>query len=124
MKLFLTTDSRDIIRKYYNKFIEKNYTIIDTIELKELFNIDFMDKNIDIYKKYILMQELEKQIKSVYYSKRFRSMIYIVDEIDPNFLEVFLKYLEDNQIYFTEMCLIDYSMRIDRELYDNFTKVF
>lgn len=120
MKLYLTIDSKDVLKKYYSKKIEREYNIIDTTELKTLYKINEKD---DIYKNYILSQEIEKQLKNSYTSKRFRSLIYIIENIDNDFIENLIDFLKQEKIYFTEICLIDYNNQIDPNLYDNFNNI-
>lgn len=121
MILYLTTDSREIVKKNYIKNIEKEYNIIDTIEMRKLYNIHEDSNN--NYRDYILNTEIKKQLKNTYENKKILSLVYIIKEISDDFLINFFDFLKENDIYFTSVNLIDYHIRIDKNLHSWFDNI-
>lgn len=120
MKIFISQENRRTILKNY-KAINRRVSVIDVKNLFELFQIDI--NKIDIYSRHLINQEIKKQFNNAYRSRRYSNVLYIVDNISHDSICGLKKFLDENNIYFTEFILIDYSMTIDVSLYADFDNV-
>lgn len=122
MKIYISCDSKKLIKKNYKDIIDKNTAIVDVPMIAEL--IRYEDYNGDICADFVLTQEIEKKLKNVYESKRFNKILYLVDNLlNPGFVSNFRLYVERHDIYFTEYTLIDYTQRLDPKVYKHFNNV-
>lgn len=124
MKLYITCENKDILRKNYGKIIDRDFVIINTVEMKTLINLSEDDKSNFIYKEYLLFQEIGRLFKNYYQGKRYRSLVYITETIEDELLNNLFGYLRDEKIFFTEINLLDYSNKINSELYSTFSNVY
>lgn len=121
MRLFLTNENQVIIKKHYLKKLDREYEIINlSYEIAENDCYDF-EKN--KYEKYILNQAIKNKFEKYNKNKRVNSLIYIVDKIDFDFITNLKDFLDENNLFFNEIVLIDYSMDVDRKLYKHFDDV-
>jgi len=120
MKIFISKEPKKVIKKNY-KIINKEVSIIDVDNLAQSFSVDDYENN--IFAKYVLTQEIEKRFKYSYLSKRFKDILYITKDIDEKTINNLRRFLDFNNIYFTEFILIDYTMTVNPELYSEFQNV-
>jgi len=120
MKIFISKDSKKIIKKNY-KIINKEVAIIDVENIAKIFYVD--NYTTDVYSKFILNYEITKMFKYSYLSKRCKNVLYIVKDINLDLLSNLKIFLDANNIYFTEFILIDFSMSIDSKLYSEFDNI-
>ena len=119
MKIYISCDSKKLIKKNYKKLFDKNMAIIDVPMIASL--IKHSDYNGDICADYVLTQEIETKLKNIYESKRFNKILYLIDNtITDGFVSVFRKYVEERGIFFTEYTLIDFSQQINSKIYKYF----
>lgn len=121
MILYLTTETVDIIRKYYTKQIEREYEIISVAVESNL--LACKDYKTNKFQGYILYKNLLNKLLKFHRNPNIKSVVYIVDNIDEEFLRNFKEHLDKKYIYFTEINLIDYSNRLNGDLYKEFTKI-
>jgi hypothetical protein len=119
MKIYISEDAKKTIRKNYNKTINyKELAIIDVVNLMKVIKFENT-----LYSTYVLNEEIKKQLLNFYSSKRFKHILYLVKKIDDDFLKIFKDFLKDNNIYFTDYIMIDYSGKVNTDLYQDFDYV-
>lgn len=121
MKLYVTNNNIDILKKYYLKKLDKQYEIINLISEMVLNNCNNYKE--DIIQKHILNYYIEKKFLKFHDNKKIRSLIYVVENIDEDFILKLKNFFEDKKLYFTEINLIDYKADIEANLYKYFTKI-
>ena len=121
MKIFISSDDKKNIKKNYKTYLDKNLAIIDVPVMAKL--IKYSEYDGDICVDYVLSQEIEIKIRNIYESKRFDTILYIIDSISIGFVSNFKKYVESKGILFTEYILIDYSQTVDNKIYKYFDNV-
>lgn len=116
MKIYISEDSRKIIRKNYNKLINyKELGIIDVVSMMK--NMKYQD---NIYSTFILNEEIKRKFINFYESKRFKNILYLIKKIDDDFLKNLKEFLKTNNIFFTDYIVIDFTGKIDSNLYRDF----
>lgn len=118
MKLYLTKDSKRTLKKNY-KFTNKDFFFIDVEKIALAYKV--ANYKSDLYANYVLSQEIIRQIKHCYNSKRHKNLIYIVKSISTDSIENVVLFFNDLNVYFTDFILIDYNLSVDAELYGKFT---
>ena len=121
MKLYVTKDNTDILKKYYLRKLDKQYEIINLISEMALHNCN--NYNNDIIQKHILSYYIEKRFIKIHCNKKIKSLIYVVSTIDEDFILKLKSFFEDKKLYFTEINLINYNADIDANLYKYFGKI-
>ncbi len=122
MKIYLSQESRKIIRKNYPRLINEEMYIIDTpiiiseFHPEEGYKLDRLDS-------YMINQIIERRLNAAYQSKRYKNVLYLVDKINRRFLYGFRKYLKESNIFFTDFILLDYSQNLDEKLYKFFDNI-
>ena len=120
MILYLTIDDIDIIRKNCRNQIKKPYEYISLNE--EISCLKCFQYQTNIYQKKILHDLIFEKLKRLHRRKSINSIIYILKEIDSNFIYKFKEFLEDKYLYFTEINLIDFNEQL-RDVYSLFDKI-
>jgi len=128
MRIYLTIEKKKVIYKNY-PFLKNNDMAVINIPVilkKILDGIDDIDINI---RNFVLSQEIENRLFSIYRKKKYKGLLYILSEdikpdgIDSGFITLFQNYVEKKGIFFTDYILIDYSQKVDPKIYKYFTKV-
>ena len=121
MKIYISLNPKKVIRKNYPNFINKNLAIIDIPNFAKQYG--YVNYKKDIFQNYILTQEIKKKFKTYYNSRRFKSILYIVDEVDENFIYDIKMFLEEQKIYFLDYVLVDCYDNVDHKMYNYFDDV-
>lgn len=127
MKIYITVENKRIIKKNYPSIITKNIAIIDIPSILKNINYDVSVGGIS--GSFVLSQEIENRLKSIYNNKKYLDLVYILSEqlkpngLDQGFVSNFKQHIETLGIFFTEYILIDYSSKIDPKIYKSFTTV-
>lgn len=121
MKFYISQDDRRIIKKNYGDIITDKVFIVDAPIIVE--HLLQTPTHFDIFDMFLFNQDIYKKLQMVYHSKRFNDILYLVNDIDRQFLFSIKKFLKDNQIYITDFILLDYSQKINTKIYKFFTNV-
>lgn len=121
MKFYISVNDKQTIKKYYPELTNKRLAVINVPEYcnKNQY-IDYKNNKIQ---QYILMNSIKKMFLSYYKSKRFDSLLYIVEDVTEDLLYDIHSFVKDNKIYFTDYILIDCMDEINHELYSLFNNV-
>jgi hypothetical protein len=122
MKLYITKNNNEILRKYYLRKLEKQYEVINLSSEMMLHKCNGYKSN--IIQKHILSYFIEKKFLKFHINKKIKSLVYAVESIDEEFILKFKTFLENKKLYFIEINLIDYYSEVDPELYKFFNNIF
>jgi len=120
MKVFLSQDSRESIKKNY-KILTDSLAVLDVPAIAEAAAFDKYKE--DPFEGYILMQEIMKKFRSIHNSKRFNSLLYIVDVLDREVIFQLQTYFRENDIFIEKFILVDYEQVLDGKIYKFFSDV-
>ena len=120
MKVFLSQDSRESIKKNY-KILTDSLAVLDVPAIAEAAAFDKYKE--DPFEGYILMQEIMKKFRSIHNSKRFNSLLYIVDVLDREVIFQLQTYFRENDIFIEKFILVDYEQVFDGKIYKFFSDV-
>lgn len=121
MKFYISINGKQTIKKYYPEIINKKIAVINIPEYCS--KNQYINYKENMIQQYILMNSIKKMLLSYYKSKRFNSILYIVEEISEDLVYDILKFIKDNKIFFTEYILIDCHDELEHELYNLFNNV-
>lgn len=121
MKIYITTDNKKEIKRFYKGLINKHFAVIDISLIADEMEYDMITD--DMCANFVLSKEVEKRIINFYNSKRFHSLLYVIERLDQGFVSNFKKYLESKNVYFTEYFLLDPDQKIDPKIYKHFNNV-
>lgn len=128
MKFYLTIEKKKVAYRNYPFLKGNDMAVINipAILKKILDGTDEIDINI---RNFVLSQEIENRLFSIYRKKKYKGLLYILSEdikpdgINSGFITSFRNYIEKRGIFFTDYILIDYSQKVDPKVYKFFTKV-
>lgn len=125
MKFYITSQDSKFIKRQYSKIVDKTSFVINTINIVNNIykNNHKLFKN-DDFDDFIITDMINKLLKKAYDSKKYNSILYVVEEIDRIFIYSFKKYLKSNNMYIASFNLLDYYQTLDQKIYKFFDEVY
>lgn len=119
MQFYITKNNKNIIKKhYFYLFVKEVYFInIENIILKN--NIKLENK----YDYFILKSFIINEILLAYKRKRYKTIVYIVKNIDRELIYSLRLLLKDLKIFISIFGLIDFKQELDSKIYKFFDTV-
>ena len=121
MKLYLTVNNSDIIKNYYYSKLESPKEIICL--RSEYGRLACQNYKTNIFERYLLHNDIMTKFTRIHIKQNISSLIYIVEDIDEDFIIKLYDTFKKKNIYFTEVNLIDYIGNIDPDLWKYFTNI-
>jgi len=118
MEIFITENSKSIIRKHYLASLKKEVYYINPSEIIEKNKLDITNK----YDLFILKNILINEILLAYKRKRYKTIIYFLNKINRESIYNIKMLFKELNLYVSSFNLIDFELKADEAIYKFFDK--
>lgn len=120
MNIYITTINDKNIINNILELIDKNIKVIDVSSLLKIYRDKHYNENII---KNVLSKEIETLLIIYNKNKNVNNVLYIINDIDINFLSNFKEYVEGVGIHSLRYFLVDCFDEFSNEIRDSFDDV-